>query len=111
MNIYEQVLEGEKLLNSGKIDEFGKLLHHAWTKKKKLSKSISNNKIDELYNYAIKNGALGGKLLGAGGGGFLLMYMKNEHRKNFFKNNRKLINVPFNFTSEGSQVIFRNLKR
>jgi D-glycero-alpha-D-manno-heptose-7-phosphate kinase len=111
MNIYQHVLEGEKLLNSGKIDEFGKLLHHAWSEKKKLSKSISNNKIDELYNYAIKNGALGGKLLGAGGGGFLLMYMKNEHRKNFFKNNRKLINVPFNFTSEGSQVIFRNLKR
>ena len=111
MNIYQHVLEGEKLLNSGKIDEFGKLLHHAWNEKKKLSKSISNNKIDELYNYAIKNGALGGKLLGAGGGGFLLMYMKNEHRKNFFKNNRNLINVPFNFTSEGSQVIFRNLKR
>jgi D-glycero-alpha-D-manno-heptose-7-phosphate kinase len=111
MNIYQHVLEGEKLLNSGKIDEFGKLLHHAWNEKKKLSKSISNNKIDELYNYAIKNGALGGKLLGAGGGGFLLMYMKNEHRKNFFKNNRKLINVSFNFTSEGSQVIFRNLKR
>ena len=111
MNIYEQVVEGEKLINSGKIDDFGKLLHHAWNEKKKLSKSISNNKIDNLYNYAIKNGALGGKLLGAGGGGFLLMYMKKEHRKNFFKDNKQIIDIPFNFTNEGSQVIFKNLKR
>ena len=64
-----------------------------------------------MYDYAIKNGALGGKLLGAGGGGFLLMYMRNKYRKSFFKNNPKLINVPFNFTNEGSQVIFRDLKR
>ena len=110
-SLCEHVTEGEKLLNSGKIDEFGKLLDHAWHLKKKLSSSISNKKVDELYAVAVKNGALGGKLLGAGGGGFLLIYMKNDYRKSFLKNNPKLINVPFNFTNEGSQVIFRHLKR
>jgi D-glycero-alpha-D-manno-heptose-7-phosphate kinase len=109
--ICEHVSEGEKLLNAGNTDDFGKLLNNAWYLKKKLSSAISNKKIDELYDYAIKNGALGGKLLGAGGGGFLLMYMRNKYRKSFFRNNPKLINVPFNFTNEGSQVIFRDLKR
>ena len=110
-NIYEQVSEGEKLLNSGRIDDFGKLLNDAWYHKKKLSSSVSNNKIDELYDFAIKHGALGGKLLGAGGGGFLLMYMEEKYRKNFFQKNPKLINIPFNFINEGSSVIFQDLKR
>ena len=109
--ICEHVTEGEKLLNSGNIDDFGKLLNHAWILKKKLSNSISNKRIDDIYNFAIKNGSLGGKLLGAGGGGFLLMYMKKKHQKSFFKQNKKLINIPFNFTNEGSQVIFRVLNR
>ena len=109
--ICEHVTEGEKLLNSGNIDDFGKLLNHAWILKKKLSNSISNKRIDDIYNFAIKNGSLGGKLLGAGGGGFLLMYMKKKHQKSFFKQNKKLINIPFNFTNEGSQVIFRDLNR
>ena len=110
-SIYEHVSEGEKLLNTGKVDEFGKLLNNAWYLKKKLSSSISNTKIDHLYNLAIRHGALGGKLLGAGGGGFLLLYMHPKFRKRFFKNNKRLINVPFNFTHEGAQVIFKDLKR
>ena len=109
--ICEHVSEGEKLLNTGKVDEFGKLLNNAWYLKKKLSSSISNTKIDHLYNLAIRHGALGGKLLGAGGGGFLLLYMHPKFRKRFFKNNKRLINVPFNFTHEGAQVIFKDLKR
>ncbi len=109
--ICEHVSEGEKLLNTGKTDEFGKLLNNAWYLKKKLSKSISNSKIDELYSLAIKYGAFGGKLLGAGGGGFLLLYMPSKFRKKFFLNNKKLINIPFNFTNEGAQVIFKDLKR
>ena len=109
--ICEHVSEGEKLLNTGKIDDFGKLLNNAWYLKKKLSSSISNSKIDDLYNLAIKYGALGGKLLGAGGGGFLLLYMPIKFRKKFFINNKKLINIPFNFTNEGAQVIFKDLKR
>ena len=96
---------------SGNINDFGKLLHSAWNLKKKLSKSISNSKIDSLYNEAIKFGALGGKLLGAGGGGFLLMYMKKNYRKRFLKRFPKVIEVPFKFSDEGSQVIFKNLNR
>ena len=109
--ICKHVSEGEKLLNSGKVDAFGRLLNDAWYLKKKLSKSITNSKIDQLYNLALRNGALGGKLLGAGGGGFLLLYMNPKFRKKFLKNNKKLINVPFNFTNEGAQVIFKDLKR
>lgn len=109
--ICHHVVEGEKLLNDGKVDDFGRLLDDAWYLKKKLSNSISNPKIDELYNLALKNGALGGKLLGAGGGGFLLLYMPVKYRKSFFKKNKKIINIPFNFTNEGSQVIFKDLYR
>ena len=107
----EHVSEGEKLLNLGQTDDFGMLLNEAWHLKKKLSSSVSNKKIDELYDFLIKNGALGGKLLGAGGGGFLLIYMKDNCRKPFFKENPKLINVPFHFINEGSSVIFQDLKR
>ena len=71
---------------------------------------LSNKKIDTLYNQAMKHGALGGKLLGAGGGGFLLMYMKNTAKKKFFKKFKNTINVPFGFSSAGSQIIFNSLK-
>ena len=96
------------MLNDGKTDDFGRLLDSAWYLKKKLSNSITNPKIDELYKLAVKHGALGGKLLGAGGGGFLLLYMPLKYRKSFFKKNKKIINIPFNFTNEGSQVIFKD---
>ena len=78
------VNEGKKILESGKVDDFGRLLHTSWLEKKKLSELITNNKIDNLYDEALRYGALGGKLLGAGGGGFLLLYMKKESSKNFF---------------------------
>ena len=110
-NILEHVHEGEKILTSGNIDDFGKLLNSSWTLKKKLSVSISNRQIDDLYNQAIYNGALGGKLLGAGGGGFLLMYMKKKYRDNFFKRYPKIINVPFKFSNVGTEVIFKDLNR
>ena len=76
--------------------------------KKKLSASITNSKIDELYDRALKHGALGGKLLGAGGGGFLLIYMNKKYRKNFFNNNKNIVNIPFKFSDNGSQVIFKD---
>jgi D-glycero-alpha-D-manno-heptose-7-phosphate kinase len=110
-NILEHVHEGEKILMSGNIDDFGKLLNSSWTLKKKLSISISNRQIDDLYNQAIYNGALGGKLLGAGGGGFLLMYMKKKYRENFFKRYPKIINMPFKFSNVGTEVIFKDLNR
>jgi D-glycero-alpha-D-manno-heptose-7-phosphate kinase len=108
--IKSYVNEGERIIKSGEIDDFGRLLNDAWKYKKKLSAQISNKKIDTLYNQAMKHGALGGKLLGAGGGGFLLMYMKNTAKKKFFKKFKNTINVPFGFSSAGSQIIFNSLK-
>lgn len=109
--IVSYVDQGEKILNSNNIDDFGRLLNEAWQEKKKLSNEISNRKIDELYNNALKYGSLGGKLLGAGGGGFLLMYMKENAKRDFFKKFKNSINVPFKFSSNGSKIIFNNLKK
>ncbi len=108
-NIMSYVSQGEKILKSGDIDDFGRLLHDSWLEKKALSNMISNSKINEIYNLAVKNGALGGKLLGAGGGGFLLMYMNKEKRKFFFKKYKKLTSIPFNFSNTGSKIIFDQL--
>ena len=107
----QHVKEGEKILDQGNIDDFGRLLNSAWLTKKKLSNSISNPKLDSLYNYAIKKGALGGKLLGAGGGGFFLFYIRKEHKKKLIQDSNKIISVPFKFTDTGSEVIYKNLKR
>ena len=104
----QHVLEGEKILNGNNIDDFGKLLHSAWLTKKKLSSSISNPKIDQIYEYMISKGALGGKLLGAGGGGFLLFYMKKNLQKSFLKKNKKLVEIPFKFSNKGTEILYRN---
>jgi D-glycero-alpha-D-manno-heptose-7-phosphate kinase len=109
-HIVKQVDVAEKILNNGDVDDFGRMLNEAWIYKKELNNNISNNKIDHLYDLAINGGALGGKLLGAGGGGFLLMYMKEKNRINFFKKNKKLVHVQFNFSSEGSKIIFIDKK-
>ena len=112
-NIYrllDHVKIAEDILNSGDIDDFGRLLNEAWFEKKELSNRITNKKIDELYNQAINCGALGGKLLGAGGGGFLLLYMKDNAKNKFFKKTKNILDVPFSFTSEGSQIIFNQLE-
>ncbi len=104
----EHVDEGEKILKYGDVKEFGDLLNSSWILKKKLSPSITNYKINNLYDRAIKYGALGGKLLGAGGGGFLLVYMDKKFRKKFFLDNKNIINIPFKFSNSGSQVIFKD---
>ena len=109
--ILEYVNQGEKILNSGDIDNFGSLLHNAWMEKKALSNLITNSKINSIYDQAMNCGALGGKLLGAGGGGFLLMYMKKKDRAVFLKKNKKLVTIPFNFTSLGSQIILNQLSK
>lgn len=67
-------VEMKNALLQGKVDAFGELLHEAWLNKKSLDKNISNNQIDDLYEAARKNGAVGGKILGAGGGGYLLVF-------------------------------------
>lgn len=108
--IINHSIKGEKLLNSGNLNDFGRLLNSTWQLKKKLSTSVSNKWIDELYDYCLENGALGGKLLGAGGGGFLLIYMEKKYRNSFFLKSKKIINVPFKFAENGSEIIFNSNK-
>ncbi len=100
-----QVDEAVNLLKNKDFDNFGKLLNEGWKLKRSLSKVISNKKIDDLYNFSIQNGALGGKLLGAGGGGFMLLYMPEHKQKKFLKKIKKITKVPFNFTDQGSSII------
>lgn len=86
------------------IDDFGFLLNEGWQYKKSLSNLVSNNEVDEIYTSAIKSGAFGGKLLGAGGGGFILFYAPNEMHQNIINNLKHLIHVPFKFENLGSTV-------
>ena len=109
LEILNFVSEGEKILREGNLNDFGKLLHESWLEKKSLSSSITNSSIDEIYNKALKIGALGGKLLGAGAGGFFVFYVPHFKQKKFINYFNKLITIPFKFTSQGSAIIFKNI--
>jgi D-glycero-alpha-D-manno-heptose-7-phosphate kinase len=85
--------------------EFGKLLKEAWTLKRSLSDRVSNATVDSLMETAIRAGALGGKLLGAGGGGFALLFVRPEERAQVQKSLRHLITVPFKFEMSGSRIV------
>jgi len=111
LEISNFVSETEKVLKNNDLDNFGKLLHESWLLKRSLSKSMTNSVLDDIYNMAIKRGALGGKLLGAGGGGFYLFYVPYYRQKNFIKYFKKLINVPFKFSSSGSKIMFKNFDK
>jgi len=87
-------------------DAFGELLHEGWTLKRKLSKSISNPTIDGYYVTALQCGAIGGKILGAGGGGFLLLYVPEE-RQEEVKDALRLLHVPVKYEPEGSRIIYK----
>ena len=87
------------------FDDFGRLLDEAWKCKRSLSDGVSNAEINLIYEEAIKGGAIGGKILGAGGGGFMLFYVRPE-KQGFVKERlRRLIHVPFHFESSGSRVV------
>lgn len=88
------------------LNEFGKLLDTTWKLKRGTGSKVSNGSIDELYDIAIKAGALGGKLLGAGGGGFLLFYCEKDKQENLKKALEKLMIVPFNFENDGTHVLY-----
>ena len=90
---------------SADIDEFGKMMHESWMLKRSLTDEISTGLIDEIYTIALANGALGGKVLGAGGGGFMLFFARPEKHHNIKKALRNLVNVPFKFDEQGSQTI------
>jgi D-glycero-alpha-D-manno-heptose-7-phosphate kinase len=103
----DMVNEGSSILNNLNmpLDEFGKLLNRAWENKRSLSSKITNKKIDELYSTAIKAGAIGGKILGAGGGGFILFFVKPGDQDRVKKVLSNLIHVPFKFENTGSKVV------
>jgi len=97
---------GVTALIEGDLKKFGKLLDTYWTSKKKLSSKISNKKIDDMYELAKKAGAIGGKVLGAGGGGFLLVMFPANKRAAVRAKLKDYKELPFRFEDSGSKVIF-----
>lgn len=95
------------ILNSDEdILEFGSLLNETWKMKKALADNVTDEKIDAMYHMGMESGAVGGKLLGAGGGGFMLFFVSKEKREELKKAMRDYVCVPFRFENSGSQVIY-----
>lgn len=108
--IYDMVNEGERILtdHSRPLSDFGDLLHVAWSEKRKLDPCVSTPIIDEYYERARKAGALGGKLLGAGGGGFLLTFVPETARAAVMEAMAPLTYVPFGMERDGTSVVLYN---
>lgn len=105
--LLDLVKEGLSILSSKHdLCEFGELLHEAWSIKRSLSQSVSNNFVDDIYQDARSAGAVGGKLLGAGGGGFMMFFAPPECQDAIREKLASLIYVPCNFEFFGSQIIF-----
>ena len=105
--IKDLVEESIAILNSNQsLTGFGELLHEAWQAKRSLSDKVSNPEVDDLYATARTAGAIGGKLTGAGGGGFLLLFVPPAQQKEVREKLCQLIHVPFKFEFSGSQIIF-----
>ncbi|MCS6825267.1 MAG: GHMP kinase [Caldilinea sp.] len=100
------VLLGKAALEEGALDDFGLLLHEAWQLKKQLASKVSNSAIDEIYETAIRAGALGGKITGAGGGGFLLLYCPREKQDSVRSALHHLRELPFHLERDGTKIIF-----
>ncbi|QGX41336.1 kinase [Permianibacter aggregans] len=96
----------EILCENRDIREFGELLHLGWTLKRGLSEKVSNDQIDALYERARIAGAVGGKLLGAGAGGFMLLFVEPSRRNEVKAALSELIHVPFRFENSGAQVVY-----
>jgi len=97
----------DSLSIGGDVDDFGRLLGETWKLKRGLSSKITNSDIDNIYNVAMDAGALGGKLLGAGGGGFILFYVQPEFQEKIKSALKNLTYVPFKFDTLGSQIIYK----
>jgi D-glycero-alpha-D-manno-heptose-7-phosphate kinase len=93
-------------LEAGELTKFGELMHEHWIHKKSRSGAMSNSRIDEWYDLALKNGAIGGKLVGAGGGGFLMFYAEDADRVRTAMHKAGLDEVRFRFDFEGTKVLF-----
>ena len=102
----EFAFEAKDVILAGAFDELGKLLDRSWKLKKQLASKISNARIDKIYEAALKAGAIGGKIAGSGGGGFLLLYCPKERQGEVQKALKGLRELPFRFERDGSKVIF-----
>lgn len=108
LRIMKDLVDESLSLLSGNADihDFGELLHESWMAKRSLSNTVSNSMVDDVYEEARSAGALGGKLLGAGGGGFLLLFAPPDIQDEVKERLNRLISVPFQFEHTGSQIIF-----
>ena len=105
--MHDMVDDGIRLLQSNRcICGFGELLDAAWEAKRSLSPNITNDVVDDLYTRARESGAIGGKLIGAGGGGFLLLFVPPSAQPRVIDELNELLYVPFEFSRNGSQIIF-----
>ena len=105
--MYSLVDDAEKVLTNKDCDlnEFGRLLDHTWKLKRQTGAAVSTDSIDGLYARGVNAGALGGKLLGAGGGGFLVFYVEPEHQKAVREAMSDLMYIPFEFENGGTRII------
>ncbi len=105
--LHDLVEEGLSILSGHKdLALFGELLHEAWTVKRSLSPSVSNQRVDEIYRRALAAGAKGGKLLGAGGGGFMMLFVPPDRHQEVRQALDGLLHVPCKFEFSGSQIVF-----
>jgi D-glycero-alpha-D-manno-heptose-7-phosphate kinase len=95
----------EEALVNGRVADFGALLHEHWDHKKRRSGGMSNAQIDEWYDLGMRSGALGGKLVGAGGGGFLMFYAEDRNRLRHAMSRAGLEEVRFRFDFEGTKIL------
>ena len=99
-------IQAREIMRAGEFDEFGHLLHRGWEFKKQMASRITNGGIDEIYGRALKAGALGGKITGAGGGGFLLLYCPPARQEDVRSALQPLSELPFNLERDGTKTIF-----
>lgn len=98
--------QAEEILTGGDLDEFGRLLDYTWRLKRDVNQDVTTDQIDQAYETAMQAGALGGKLLGAGGGGFLLFYVPPEKQKRVRKALAALKEIPFRFETGGVRILY-----
>jgi D-glycero-alpha-D-manno-heptose-7-phosphate kinase len=103
----EMAYELKEALTQNRIDDFGRILNEGWLLKRSLAGSISNPLVDTLYEQGLEAGALGGKLLGAGGAGFVLFYCPEDRQAAFRKQMSSYTEMPFRFENEGSKIIYK----
>lgn len=108
LNTMHQLVDEAKdiLANGTDINRFGKMMHESWQLKRSLSNKVSSAAIDHIYDSALRAGATGGKLLGAGGGGFMLFFVRPQKQDKVREKLRKFLEVKFKFEKRGSQIIF-----